>query len=101
MKGKTNKSKFSGFPLLGRTDGGLSPLVFVYPPAMPPCVCLPTRHGGPHGQTESGGRILAVNAGAESGGRILAVNAGARAPRGRVTRKGVVLADLQSLLDCQ
>ena len=32
---------------------------------------LPTRQGGPHGQTESGGRVLAVNA-------------GARAPRGGV-----------------
>ncbi len=27
--------------------------------------------------------------------------AGARAPRGGVTRQGVVLTDLQSLLDCQ
>jgi hypothetical protein len=27
--------------------------------------------------------------------------AGARAPRGGVTRQGVVLSDLQSLLDCQ
>ena len=27
--------------------------------------------------------------------------AGARAPRGAVTRQGVVLTDLQSLLDCQ
>ena len=32
---------------------------------------------------------------------ILAVNAGARAPRGGVTRQGVVLTDLQSLRDCQ
>jgi hypothetical protein len=63
---------------LGRTDGGLSPLL-----------CLPTRQGGPHGQTESGGRVLAV------------VNAGARAPRGGVTRQDVVLTDLQSLRDCQ
>ena len=31
----------------------------------------------------------------------LAVNAGARAPRGGVTRQGVVLTDLQSLGDCQ
>ena len=49
---------------------------------------LPTRQGGPHGQTESGGRVLAVNA-------------GARAPRGGVTRQDVVLTDLQSLCDCQ
>ena len=33
--------------------------------------------------------------------RVLTVNAGARAPRGGVTRQGVVLTDLQSLLDCQ
>jgi hypothetical protein len=32
---------------------------------------------------------------------ILAVNTGARAPRGGVTRQGVVLTDLQSLCDCQ
>jgi hypothetical protein len=44
--------------------------------------------GGPHGQTESGGRVLAVNT-------------GARAPRGGVTRQGVVLIDLQPLCDCQ
>ena len=44
--------------------------------------------GGPHGQTESGGRVLAVNA-------------GAREPRGGVTRQGIVLTDLQSLRDCQ
>ena len=37
----------------------------------------------------------------ESGGIILAVNAGARAPRGGVTRQGVVLTDLPSHLDCQ
>jgi hypothetical protein len=43
---------------------------------------------GPHGQMESGGRVLAVNA-------------GARAPRGGVTRHGVVRTDLQSLCDCQ
>ena len=49
---------------------------------------LPTRQGGPHGQTESGGRVLAVKA-------------EARAPRGGVTRQGVVLTDLQSLRDCQ
>jgi hypothetical protein len=49
---------------------------------------LPTRPGGPHGQTESGGRAIAVNA-------------GARAPRGGVTRQGVVLTDLKSLRDCQ
>jgi hypothetical protein len=30
------------------------------------------------------------------GGRVLAVNAGARAPRGGVTRQGVVLTDLFS-----
>ncbi len=57
-------------------NAGLSPLVFTHPP------------GGPHAQTESGGRVLAVNA-------------GARAPRGGVTRKGVVLTDLQSPCDCQ
>jgi hypothetical protein len=50
----------------------------------PPCV----RKGAPHDQTESGGIVLAVNA-------------RARAPRGGVTRQGVVLTDLQSLLDCQ
>jgi hypothetical protein len=44
-------------------------------------LCLPTRQGGPHGQTESWGRVLAVNA-------------GARAPRGGVTLQGVVLTDL-------
>ena len=33
--------------------------------------------------------------------RVLAVNAGARAPRGGVTRQGVVLTDLPSLCDCQ
>ena len=44
--------------------------------------------GVPHGQTESRGRVLAVIA-------------GARAPRGGVTRQGVVLTDLMSLLDCQ
>ena len=51
-------------------------------------MCLPTRQGEPHGQTESGGRVLAVKA-------------GARAPRGGVTWQGVVIPDLQSLLDCQ
>ena len=54
----------------------MRPLVFTHPP------------GGPHGQTESGCRALAVNA-------------GARAPRGGVPRQGVVLTDLQSLSDCQ
>jgi hypothetical protein len=39
---------------------------------------------GPHGQTESGGRVLAVNA-------------GALVPRGGVTRQGVVLTDLRHL----
>jgi hypothetical protein len=43
--------------------------------------------GGPHGQTESGGIVLAVICWS--------------APRGGVTRQGVVLTDLQSLLDCQ
>ena len=57
---------------MGRTDGSQSPLVL-------------TR---PHGPTESGGRVLAVND-------------GARAPRGGVARQGVVLTDLQSLRDCQ
>jgi hypothetical protein len=51
-------------------------------------LCLPTRQGGSHGQTESGGRVLAVNA-------------GACAPRGGVTRQGVVLTDVKSFLDCQ
>jgi hypothetical protein len=51
-------------------------------------LCSPTRQGGPHGQLESGGRVLAVKA-------------GARAPIGGVTRQGVVLTDLHSLLDCQ
>ncbi len=32
---------------------------------------------------------------------MLTLNAGALAPRGGVTRQGVVLTDLQSLLDCQ
>ena len=32
-------------------------------------LCLPTRQGGPHGKTESGGRVLAVNAGAHAQGR--------------------------------
>jgi hypothetical protein len=41
-----------------------------------------------HGQTESGGRVLAVNT-------------GARAPRGGVARQSVVLTDLQSLCECQ
>jgi hypothetical protein len=50
----------------------------------PPCA----RQGVPHGQTESGGRVLAINA-------------GAHAPRGGVTRQGVVLTDLPSLPDCQ
>jgi len=54
----------------------------------PPCAC----QGVPHGQTESGGIVLAA---------VLPSYAGARAPRGGVTRQGVVLADLQSLLDCQ
>jgi hypothetical protein len=49
---------------------------------------LLTRQGGPRGQTESGGIVLSVNA-------------GARAPRGGVTRQGVVLTDFQSLRDCQ
>ena len=40
----------------------------------------------PHGQTESGGRVLAVNA-------------GTRAPRGGVTRQGVVRTDLHSPRD--
>ena len=53
-----------------------------------PCILILVEKGGPHGQTESGGRVLAVNA-------------GARAPRGGVTRQGVVLTDLQSLCDCQ
>ena len=47
---------------------------------------LPTRQGGPHGQTESGGRVPSVNA-------------GACAPRGGVTRQDDVLTDLQSLCD--
>jgi hypothetical protein len=51
----------------------------------PPCPYPPA---WPNGQTESGGRVLAVNA-------------EARAPRGGVTRQGVVLTDLQSLRDCQ
>jgi hypothetical protein len=63
---------------LGEWDGPMA----VWAPS-----CLPTRLGGPHGQTESGGRVLAVNA-------------GARAPS-RVARQGVVPTDLQSLLDCQ
>jgi len=46
------------------------------------------RKGVPHGQTESGGIVLAVMC-------------GARAPRGGVNRKGVVFTDLQSLLDRQ
>jgi hypothetical protein len=50
----------------------------------PPCVC----EGVPHGQTESGSVVLAVIC-------------WARASRGGVTRQVVVLADLQSLLDCQ
>ena len=60
-----------------------------FPPFLPPSLpaCLPP---GPHGRTKSGGRVLAVN-----------TNTGARAPRGGVTRQGVVLTDLQSLLDCQ
>jgi hypothetical protein len=37
----------------------------------------------------------------QGGITVLAVNAGARAPRGGVTRQGVVLTDLQSLLDCR
>jgi hypothetical protein len=37
----------------------------------------------------------------ESGGIVLAVRCWARAPRGGVTPQGVVLTDLQSLLDCQ
>ena len=45
------------------------------------CVYPPARRAGPHGQTESGYRVLAVNA-------------GARAARGGVTRQGVVLTDL-------
>jgi hypothetical protein len=40
----------------------------------------------PHGQTESGGIVLLTYA-------------GPRAPRGGVTRQGVVLTDLQSLVD--
>jgi hypothetical protein len=56
-----------------------SPIFLVQPPSL----------GGPHGQTESGGRVLAVNA-------------GARAPRGGVTRRPyLVLTDLQSPRDCQ
>ena len=50
----------------------------------PPCA---RRQGVPHGQTEL------------SGGIVLAVICWARAPRGGVTRQGVVLTDLQSLLD--
>jgi hypothetical protein len=46
---------------------------------------LPTRQGGPRGQTKSGSRVLAVNA-------------GARAPRGGVTRQGVVLIDLHFVI---
>jgi hypothetical protein len=50
----------------------------------PPCA----RQGVPHGQTESGGIVLAVIC-------------WAHAPRGGVTRQDVVLADLQSLFYCQ
>jgi hypothetical protein len=56
------------------------------PDGLGPLVCC--RQGVPQGQWESGGIVLAVHA-------------GARAPRGGVTRQGVVLTDLQSLLDCQ
>ena len=44
---------------------------------------------------------LSLHGQTESGGRVLAVNAGARARRGGVTRQGVVLTDLPSLGDCQ
>jgi hypothetical protein len=37
----------------------------------------------------------------ESGGIVLVAHAGVRAPRTGVTRQGVVLTDLKSLLDCQ
>jgi hypothetical protein len=37
----------------------------------------------------------------QSGGIVLAVICWARAPRGGVTRQGVALTDLQSLLDCK
>ena len=52
----------------------------------PSCV-LP--QGVPQGQTENGGIVLAVICWSPS------------APRGGVTRQGVVFTDLQSLLDCQ
>jgi hypothetical protein len=42
-----------------------------------------------------------VNGQTESGGMVLAVTCWARAPRGGVTRQGVVLTDLESLLGCQ
>ena len=37
----------------------------------------------------------------EGGVKVLAAVAGPRVPRGGVTRHGVVLTDLQSLIDCQ
>ena len=46
------------------------------------------RQGVSHDQTESGGIVLAVIC-------------WARAPTGGVTRQGVALTDLESLLDCQ
>ena len=57
-----------------------SPLTVATPTAYPN-----PRRAVPHGQTESG---------------VLAVIAGARARRGSVTRQGVVLTDLESLVDC-
>jgi hypothetical protein len=57
---------------------------FLMIPLSLPLVCC--RQGVPQGQTEGGGIVLAY--------------AGARAPRGAVTRQGVVHTDLQSPLDC-
>ena len=49
-------------------------------------VCVSEGPGVPHAHAESGGVVLA---------------AGPRVPRGGVTRQGVALTELQSLVDCQ
>jgi hypothetical protein len=66
---------------------------FTGPPPRPPPLFVSMI---PRGDTTSG--RLGLRQGEIN---FLAVDSGARAPRGGVTRPGVVLTDLQSLRDCQ
>jgi hypothetical protein len=77
----------------GRRGGGAAVL---YPHS--PFGHVARRATWPNGEWGSAGHMAKRRVGVR---RVLAVNAGNRAPRGGVTRQGVVLTDLQSLLDCQ